>query len=136
MSILSSQGLPASAFLELSPLATALFMLTLLGFTWIGIGIVVSAITLATQKSIFGFAIGLTLNYSTLIIWLNEARFPLLDNLWFHRRMFLWHTDAATGSLIGSFTQSVLYWVLWIAISIACLWSVFRNVNLVKKNST
>lgn len=135
-SILNRQGLPANAFLALSPLATTLFMLTLLGLAWIGIGLVVSAITLATQKSILGFAAGLTLNYSALIIWLNDARSPLLDNLWFHQRMFLWHIEAATGSLIGLFTQSALYWVIWIAISIVGLWSVCRSIDIVQKNST
>lgn len=136
VSILNRQGLPANAFLALSPLVTALFMLTLLGLAWIGISIVVSAITLTTQKSIFGFATGLALNYSTLIIWLNDIRSPLLDKLWFHQRMFLWHNDAATGPLIGLFAQSALYWIIWIAISLAGLWSVCRSINIVQKKST
>lgn len=136
VSILNRQGLPANAFLVLSPLVTTLFMLTLLGLAWIGIGLVVSAITLATQKSILGFATGLTLNYSTLIIWLNDARSPLLDNLWFHQRMFLWHIEVATGSLIGLFTQSTLYWVIWIVVSMAGLWSVCRRIDIVQKKST
>jgi len=135
-SILNHQGLPVNAFLALSPLVTTLFMLTLLGLAWIGIGVVVSVITLATQKSIFGFATGLALNYSTLIIWLNDVHSSLFDNLWFHQRMFLWHTEAATGSLIDLFTQSALYWVIWIAISIAGLWSVCRSIDIVQKNST
>lgn len=136
-SILNRQGLPANAFLALSPLGTSLFMLTLLGLAWIGISVVVSAITLATQKSILGFVTGLILNYSTLIIWLNDVHSPLLDKFWFHQRMFLWHNEATgTGPLISSFTQSALYWVIWIAISIAGLWSICRNINIVQKDST
>lgn len=135
MSILNRQGLPANTLLKLSPLATSLFMLTLLGLAWIGMGVVVSTITLATQKSILGFAAGLALNYSALIIWLNDVRSPLLDKLWLHQRMFLWHNETA-GSLLGSFIQSALYWVVWIAISIAVLWSVCRSVNIVQKVST
>ncbi len=133
-SILNRQGLPANAFLAFSPLATSLFMLMLLGFAWIGISVVVSAITLATQKSILGFATGLALNYSALIIWLNDDRSPLLDKLWFHQRMFMWHNET-TGSLISLFTQSALYWIIWIAISIAGLWSVCRSIDIVQKNS-
>jgi hypothetical protein len=110
-------------------------MLTLLGLAWIGMGIVVNTITLATQKPILGFAAGLALNYSALIIWLNDVRSPLLDKFWLHQRMFLWHNETA-GSLFGSFIQSALYWVVWIAISIAVLWSVCRSVNIVQKVST
>lgn len=135
-SILNRQGLPANGYLALSPLTTVLFMLTLLGLAWIGISVVVSAITLITQKSIFGFAAGLTLNYSTLLIWLNDIHFPLLDKLWFHQRMFLWHTDVAADSLIGLFTQSALYWVIWITISMVGLWGICRSVDIFQKNST
>lgn len=135
-SILNRQGLPANGYLALSPLTTVLFILTLLGLAWIGISVVVSAITLITQKSIFGFAAGLTLNYSTLIIWLNDIHSPLLDKLWFHQRMFLWHTDVAADSLIGLFTQSALYWVIWITISMVGLWGICRSVDIFQKNST
>lgn len=133
--ILNRQGLPANGYLALSPLTTVLFMLTLLGLAWIGISVVVSAITLITQKSVFGFAAGLALNYSTLIIWLNDIRSPLLDKLWIHQRMFLWRTDV-TGSLIGLFTQSVLYWVMWIVISMIVLWSICRGIDIFQKNPT
>lgn len=133
--ILNRQGLPANGYLALSPLTTVLFMLTLLGLAWIGISVVVSAITLTTQKSVFGFAAGLALNYSTLIIWLNDIHSPLLDKLWIHQQMFLWRTDV-TGSLIGLFAQSVLYWVVWIMISMIALWSVCRSIDIFRKNST
>lgn len=135
-SILNRQGLPANVFLANSPLATSLFMLTLLGLAWIGISVVVSAITLATQNSILGFATGLTLNYSAFIIWLNDVRSPLLDKLWFHQRMFLWDNDAAISSLIALFAQSIMYWIVWIVISLVGLWSVCRSTNILPKNST
>lgn len=135
MSILNRQGLPANGYLALSPLPTVLFMLTLLGLAWIGISVVVSAITLITQNPIFGFAAGLALNYSTLIIWLDDIHSPLLDAIWFHQRMFLWHTDV-TGSLIGLFTESVLYWAIWITISMIGLWSVCRSISIFRRNST
>ena len=135
-SILNRQGLPANIFLAISPLITSLLMLTLLGFAWIGISLVVSAITLATQKSILGFAAGLTLNYSALIIWLNDISFPLLGKLWFHQRMFFWYDEAVTGSIISLFAQSTLYWILWIATSLVGLWYICRSINVIEKKTT
>jgi len=134
-SILNRQGLPDNELLVLSPLVTSLFMLTLLGLTWIGMGVIVSAVTLATRKSVLGFAAGLFLNYSALIIWLNDVRLPLLNKLWFHQRMFLWHNDVATNSLIGLFVESALYWVIWISISLTGLWGVCRSIDIVQKDS-
>lgn len=133
--IINQQGLPAENFLIFSPLPTALFMLTLLGFAWIGIGIVVTTITIATQKAIFGFMAGLVLNYSALIIWLAGIDSPLLDRFWFHQRMFLWQNELMTDTLNTLFVQSMLYWLLWIAIGLAALWSICRNINIITKNS-
>lgn len=133
--IINHQGLPAEVFLTLPPLPTALFMLTLLGFTWIGIGIVVTTITMATQKAIFGFIAGLVLNYSALIIWQADIHSPLLDKLWFHQRMFLWQNELITDPLNRLFVQSMLYWLVWIAISLTALWSVCRNINIIAKDS-
>lgn len=133
--IINQQGLLAEEFLTLPPLPTALFMLTLLGFAWIGIGIVVTTITMATQKAIFGFMAGLVLNYSALIIWLADIRSPLLDKFWFHQRMFLWQNELMTGPLNKLFVQSILYWLVWIVIGLAALWSVCRNINIITKDS-
>ncbi|NOT06370.1 MAG: hypothetical protein HOP27_17395 [Anaerolineales bacterium] len=135
MPIINQQGLPAEAFLTLPPLPTALFMLTLLGVAWIGIGVVVTTITMATQKAIFGFMAGLVLNYSTLIIWQADIRSPLLDKLWFHQRMFLWQNELMTDPFNRLFIQSMLYWLVWIAISLTALWSVCRNINIIAKDS-
>lgn len=134
-SIINRQGLPAETFLTLPPLPTALFMLTLLGFAWIGIGIVVTTITMATQKAIFGFMAGLILNYSALIIWLADIRSSLLDKLWFHQRMYLWQNQLVTDPLISLFVQSMLYWFIWIAVGLTALWSVCRNINVIAKDS-
>ncbi|MBI5822553.1 MAG: hypothetical protein HZB18_00885 [Chloroflexi bacterium] len=133
--IINQQGLPTQAFLTLPPLPTVLSMFTLLGFAWIGIGIVVATITMATQKAIFGFMAGLILNYSALIIWMSDVRSPLLDNLWFHQRMFLWQDKLATNPLSSLFIQSTLYWFVWIAIGLTALWSVCRNINIITKDS-
>jgi len=133
--IINRYGVPAEAFLTLPPLPTALFMFSLLGLAWIGIGIVVTIITMATQKAVFGFMAGLVLNYSALIIWQADIRSPLLDKLWFHQRLFLWQNELITDPLNKLFVQSMLYWLVWIAISLTALWSVCRNINIIAKAS-
>jgi hypothetical protein len=111
-------------------------MAILLGCTWIGIGITVTIVTTSTRSAVHGFVTGLALNYSALLIELADLRFPLLDQLWFHQRMFLWGNKTALSMPSYHFIASLLYWIVWIVIGLAAFWAVCRKTDILAKESS
>ncbi len=128
--LLQQDGLPATTLLALPPLITTLFMLTLLGLTCIGIGMIVMSVTWATQNAILGFSSGLILNYSALMISVTDVPLPLIDLLWFHDRIFLW---AATSELSPTpvLVHATLYWCSWIMLGLVVFWNLCRRLDIV-----
>lgn len=128
--LLEQQELPATSLLELAPLPTVIGMLVLLGLTWTGIGIVVTVVTAKTQNAIYGFIVGLALNYSTFLLWMANIQIPVLDLLWFHQYQLLWQSSLLSESLLNFIWRALAYWSLWIILGLIVLYKVCRSLDI------
>lgn len=113
---------PGSVYLTQRLLDTQLFivfikMIILLGLGWFGLGLLVLAVSILSNRCIVGFFAGVLLNFSGLIIYKDSVS-NWVFNLSFHQQMFLvlQYINQENPLPFNSFIFSILYWMCWILI--------------------
>jgi hypothetical protein len=131
--IIGKQQFVSQNILQFSPGWTTFFMLVFLSLAWAGIGIVVNCITLVTQHAVEGFIAGLVLNYSAFLIWSANLQIPWLQAISFHRYMFFLSNMQDVNSLFSALLLSILYWSIWIALSLFILRRICQKKDFLVK---
>jgi|GEM_PF-1326648 len=131
--IIGKQQVVSQNILQFSPGWITFFMLVFLSLAWTGIGIVVNCITMATQHAVGGFIAGLVLNYSVFLIWSANLQIPWLQKISFHHYMFFLSNIRDQNSLLPVLLLSLLYWSIWIALSLFIFQRVCQKKDFLVK---